>query len=64
MEALVAALGCSLMMVVALAAFGWYALRGRHAAGGADEVAALRAEIAELRQSRPGAPSDETTERG
>jgi hypothetical protein len=61
MEALVAALGCSLMMVVAVGAFAWYAVRGRHGGDEADEVAALRAEIAELRQSR-AAPSDEPTE--
>jgi hypothetical protein len=63
MEALVAALGCSLMMVVAVGAFAWYALRGRDSGGEADEAAALRAEIAELRQNRSGAPSDEPTER-
>jgi hypothetical protein len=63
-EALVAALGCSLMMVVAVGAFAWYALRGRQAGDDADEVAALRAEIGELRRRHPGMPSDEPTERG
>lgn len=63
MEALGAALGCSPMMVVTVGAFAWYTLRGRHSGGEADEVAALRAEIAELRNSRSGAAGDEPTER-
>ena len=62
MEAL-AALGCSVMMLVPMAAFAWYARRGHHA-GEADEVAALRAEISELRQTEPGGPSDELHGRG
>lgn len=62
MEALATALGCSLMMVVAVGAFAWYAVRGQHGGDAADEVAALRAEIAELGQTR-SAPSDEPTKR-
>jgi hypothetical protein len=63
MDALLAALGCSLMMLVPMGAFAWYARR-RPRGGEADEVAALRAEIAELRQIEPGAPSDERAGRG
>jgi hypothetical protein len=63
MDALVAAFGGSLMMVVAVGVFAWYGLRGRQS-GGADEAAALRAEIAELGRRRPEAPNDEATERG
>lgn len=58
MDALLAALGCSFMMLVPMAAFARYARRGRHG-GDADEVAALRDEIAELRETEPGALSDE-----
>ncbi len=64
MEALVAALGCSLMMVMAVGLFAWYALRGDHGGGEADEVAALRDEIAELRQGPSGPPSGEVAGRG
>ena len=62
MEALVAALGCSLMMVGAVGVFAWYALRGRQGGEDAGEVGALRAEIAELRRRRLGTPSNEPTE--
>lgn len=58
MDALVAALGCSLMMVVALGGFAWYAVRRRHSAP-SSEVAALRAERAELRLSEPAPPRGE-----
>ncbi len=50
MSALVAALGCSLMMVVVLAGFAWYALSGRKSIGEASEVSASRAEVADLRE--------------
>jgi hypothetical protein len=63
-DALVAVLGCSLMMVVAVAVLAWYALRGRPATDRAEEAAALRAELAELRQRHREAPSDDPTERG
>ena len=63
MEALLAALGCSVMVLVPMAAFAWYGGRGRHG-GDSREVAALRAEIAELRQTEPGGPSDERVGRG
>jgi uncharacterized iron-regulated membrane protein len=56
MDALLTALGCSLMMLVLMGAFAWYSRRSAQA-GEADEVAALRAEIAEL-------PSDELAGRG
>lgn len=63
MEAVGAALGCSLMMLVPLAAFAWYASR-RRLGGEANAVAALRAEVAELRKSEPAAPSDDPAGRG
>ncbi len=59
MSALVAALGCSLMMVLALAAFAWYAASSGKSSGDGNEVAALRAEIAELRQQQADASSNE-----
>ncbi len=59
MSALVATLGCSLMMVLALAAVAWYAARSAKSNGNEDEVSALRAEIAELRQHQADASSDE-----
>ncbi len=60
MSALVAALGCSLMMVLALAAFAWYvATAGKSRGDADDEAAALRAEIAELRQQQADESSDE-----
>lgn len=63
MSAVCAALGCSLMMLVVLAGFAWYALSGRKSSEEASEVAALRAEIAELRQGQPDASGDELTGR-
>ena len=59
MSALVATLGCSLMMVLPLAAVAWYAASSSKSSGEGDEVAALRAEIAELRQDQADASSDE-----
>ena len=59
MDPLVAALGCGLMMVAALGGFVWYAGRRRRSAANATDMAALRAEIAELRQSEPDTPGDE-----
>lgn len=59
MSALVAALGCSLMMVVVLAGFAWYALSGRKSSGEASEVSALRAEVAGLREPHADASSGE-----
>ena len=59
MDALVAALACSLMMVAAVSGFVWYAARGRRSAADATEVTALRAEMAKLRQSEPDTPPDE-----
>jgi hypothetical protein len=63
MDALVAVLGCSLMISAAVAAFAWYALRARHRGAEAAEAAALQAEIAELRRSQSGPPSDAPTRR-
>ena len=59
MSVVVAAFGCSLMMVLALAAFAWYALSGRSTRGEASEASVLRAEIAELRRRQADASSDE-----
>ncbi len=59
MSAIAAALGCSLMMVLALVAFAWYAASSGKSRRDGDEVDALRAEIAELRQQQPDASSDE-----
>ncbi|MBW3556528.1 MAG: hypothetical protein KY454_06275 [Actinobacteria bacterium] len=59
MSALVAALGCSLMMVVVLAGFAWYALSGRRSSSETSEASALRAEIAELREGHADASSGE-----
>ncbi len=59
MSALVAALGCSLIMVVVLAGFAWYALSGRKSSGEANEVSALRAQVAELRERQGGNSSGE-----
>ncbi len=63
MSALVATLGCSLMMVLALAAVAWYAASSGKSSGDGDEVAALRAEIVELRQDQADASSDESLPR-
>ncbi|MDQ3570520.1 MAG: guided entry of tail-anchored proteins factor 1 [Actinomycetota bacterium] len=59
MSALVATLGCSLMMVLALAAVAWYAASSGKSSGDGNEVAALRAEIAQLRQDQAETSSDE-----
>lgn len=68
MGALWAAVSCSLMMIIAVGAIAWFALAGRNRAttsesapGGTDEVARLRAEIAEFRRER--AASDESARR-
>lgn len=64
MSALLAALGCSVMMVVVVAAFAWQALRGRRSnEDEANEVEALRAEISEFGQRRPDASDDKSPER-
>ena len=60
MSAFAAALGCGLMMVLALAAFAWYAAGSAKSRRDGDEVDALRAEIAELRHQQAGAASDES----
>jgi len=59
MSAIAAALGCSLMMVLALAAFAWYAASSGKSDGDGNEVDALRADIAELRRQQADALSDE-----
>ncbi len=59
MSAIAAALGCSLMMVLALAAFAWYAAGSGKSRRDGNEVDALRAEIAELRQQQADASSNE-----
>lgn len=59
MSAFAAALGCSLTMVLALAAFAWYAATPGKSRPDGQEVDALRAEIAELRRQQAGASSDE-----
>ena len=59
MSAIAAALGCGLMMVLALAAFAWYAASSDKSRRDGDEVDALRAEIAELRQQQADGSSDE-----
>ena len=59
MSALAAALGCSLMMVLALAAVAWYAARSGKSSDDGDKVSALRAEIAELHRDQADASSDE-----
>ncbi len=67
MSALWAALGCSLMMLVVLGGVAFYALSGRKSSGEetdeGSEVAALRTEIAELRQRQAGGRGDELTGR-
>ena len=59
MSALVATLGCSLMMVLALAAVAWYAASSGKSSDDRDEVSALRTEIAELHRDEADASSDE-----
>lgn len=51
------------MMVLALAAVAWYAASSGKSSGDGDEVAALRAEIVELRQDQADASSDESLPR-
>ncbi len=63
MSALWAALGCTLMMLVVLGGVALYALSGRKSSDDASEVAALWAEIAELRQSESDGRGDELTGR-
>lgn len=63
MSALGAALGCSLMMLMVMGGFALYALSGRKSSDEASEVAALRAEIAELRQSESDGRGDELSGR-
>ena len=59
MSAIAAALGCSLVMVLVLAAIAWYAASSGGSRRDGREVDALRTEIAELRQQQPPASSDE-----
>lgn len=59
MSAIAAALGRSFMMVLALAAFAWYAASSGRSRRHGREVDALRTEIPELRHQQPPASSDE-----
>jgi len=64
MGALVAALGCSVMMILALGAFAWYASRAHSSRGGSrggstNEAGALQAELAALRRGRPDGSGDD-----
>ncbi len=63
MSALWAALGCSLMMLVVLGGLALYAVSGRKSSDEASEEAALRAEIAELRQGQADGRGDDLTGR-
>ena len=58
MGAVTAALGCSLMMILALGAFAWYVGRPHRWRGESSEAADVRSELAALRQRRSGASSD------
>jgi hypothetical protein len=64
MGALVAALGCSVMMVLALGAFAWYASRAHNSRGGStSEAGALQAELAALRRGRRDGSGDDSSGR-
>ena len=63
MGALTAALGCSFMMILALGAFAWYVARSHRWRGESSEAAALRSELAALRQRQSDAPSDNSSGR-
>ena len=52
------------MMVAGLGALAWHAARRRRSAGKTTEVAALRDEIAELRQAQPPPAGDRTATTG
>ncbi len=63
MGALTAALGCSLMMILALGAFAWYVGRPHRWRGESSEAGALRSELAALRQRQSDASSDKSSGR-
>jgi len=64
MGAVVAALGCSVMMILALGAFAWYARRAPNSRGGStSEAGALQTKLAALRLGRRNAPADESSGR-
>ena len=64
MGALVAALGCSVMMILALGAFAWYLRRAPTSRGDStSEAGALQAELAALRRRRFDASGDESSGR-
>lgn len=64
MGALVAALGCSMMMILALGAFSWYVSRAPNSRGDStSEAGALQAELAALRRGRFDASGDESSGR-
>ncbi len=63
MKALVAALGCGVMMIVALGPLAWYAKRTRKLRGRSSEASALAAELAALRRGESGPSGDEPSGR-
>ena len=62
MEALVAAAGRSLMMILAVGAFAWHAARNR-SRGGSGEAAALGCRLAALREDPSDAANNESAGR-
>lgn len=62
MEALVAAVGCSLMMILAVGAVAWHAAPDR-SRGGSGEAAAFGSQLAALCEDRSDAANNESSGR-